>query len=269
MAAPSSRETIGVRALVGDAYRLLFTRWRAWIIAMTLPALLDVLVRVAFQQAYRPPLFSPRSLTETTDLHFLLHSLALMLTSVITSTLFAVTWHRVSLIGPSARAYLMPQVGPEHLRFAGASLLLIAITVAIFRLGGLIVQSGGTGGLIVLLGLVICATLYLRWSLVFPAAAIGAPCSFAQSWRLTKGAGLTLFWSLLLGVIPIIIGALAAGGVLREILSIAGMPRLWTQLLVEALMSYLLLAIVIGIISAAYRRLAPGTVSREGDAHGT
>ncbi|GAB5467735.1 MAG: hypothetical protein Kilf2KO_07650 [Rhodospirillales bacterium] len=254
MADRAGRGKLKARELVGDSYRLWFRNWTLWLVALALPAAIDVVVRATFQQTYMPRLQGSQDVYSTvTEGQFLLRSFAMLVTSVITSTLFAVSWHRLSLLGAKTR--LFPTIGPQHMRFALVSLVLIAITVAIVRLGGLLAQTGGTTGLVVLLSLVLSCILYLRWSMAFPAAAIGAPSGFVASWRLTRGAAFKLFWAIVLGLIPVVVASLVIGSFAQRLLIGLGGPPLWSELLVEAVLSYWLLAILIGVVSAAYRRL--------------
>lgn len=247
--------------LVREAYRLLLGDWRRWLVALALPLAIDVLVRGTFAAVYGPQIADLGSLQRVADGTFLLRVLAVLLAGIIAVTLFAVSWHRFALLG--AAPALLPAVGADHVRF-----LLLALALLFF--GGFVMQmalalavTGGSVYTFLALGLVVVAMVYLRFGMVFPATALGRRLRLSQSWAITKGQTLVLFWAHLLGMVPLIVlgllvsflmGALVAGmqGTPRE-----GGPGLWLVIAVDGAMNFLVLAVAVGILSAAYRRLAP------------
>jgi len=210
--------------LVGGSYRLLLDNWRSWLVALALPLAIDILTRGAFARLYGPQITDLRSLEQAIDGAFLFRLLALMVVTILAITLFSVSWHRLALLGRSPR--LLPPIGANHVRFASASLTLVVLAVLIGQLVVVVALMGGSARLFVLLLAILTVILFLRWSMVFPAAALGERLSFAQSWRMTKGSTLTLFWALLLSMAPILFLGLVAGAVLGLLFSgSAAAPR--------------------------------------------
>lgn len=252
--------------LVKGSYGTLMARWRECLAALALPAVIDTLVRIALarqvesmgQQVGNQQELVAEILTEAN----LIRMLAMLVVNVIALTLFAVSWHRLTLVGERPR--ILPAVGGEHVRFALLSLALIFITTLI-TLAGVRLAAGTAAGIILLLALIVAVLVYLKLSMLFPAAALDVKMSPGESWAMTRGSTLTLFWAVVLGSIPayfvLMIVATLVGIVLAAIFQ-EGEPAEWIYLLIQAGLSYLPWAIVIGIVSDAYRQLAGPAAQR-------
>lgn len=124
---------------------------------------------------------------------------------------FLTAWHRLTLLGPdNARGAIGYAYRGAERRYLGMLLLVFLFYLVGSLVGGLIIAqlamaaagAGGAGGgggavlLAVVLSLALTIALLiviLRWSMVFPAAAVGERLDFAGSRRLTQGNG----WRLL------------------------------------------------------------------------
>ncbi len=114
-------------------------------------------------------------------------SLALWITTVVVQTVFAITTHRIILLGPGA----VPEWGifkwsRRETRFAlhmlGLGLVVIPAVIL-----GFIPLIGG------LIALGVIFWLFSRLSLVFPAIAIDHDASFRSSWELTRDRQMLMF----------------------------------------------------------------------------
>ena len=130
---------------------------------------------------------------------------------------FAVTWHRLVLLGASeARPTWISMWGARHWRFFGHCLLLGAVTVAwfitallAFAMFNLFVSSlgGGSATLILLGGGIVAAFvglgwLYARLSFVFPAAAVDEAYRTVESWNHTRRQGLRVLLAMASATLP-------------------------------------------------------------------
>ncbi len=225
--------------------------------------MIDVLVRIGFLQTYSAQFQDAQNLDEILNQAFVVRAVAMLVASVIASTLFAVAWHRLSLLGPGEQPTLVPRIGAQHVRFALFTLLLALIGVGIIRLSFSLALSGG-GGFVALLAAILAITLFLRWSMLFPAAAIGAEATFGSSWAMTRGCAFTLFWAFLLGLLPMMIATVVVEMLLSGTFYQTSPDQppeglsLLIPMLITELLNYAALAIGVGVASAAYRRLAPG-----------
>lgn len=118
---------------------------------------------------------------------------------------FLAAWHRMTLLGPgNARGVIGYSYRGAERRFLGFLLLAYLFFLVGSLVGGLIIaQSTVAGGgdqgtvlLAIILSLALTIALViviLRWSMVFPAAAVGERLGFAGSWQLTRGNGWRVF----------------------------------------------------------------------------
>lgn len=264
----------GFRAgeLVVESYRTLGKHWRDCLVALALPSVIDTLVRGAFMREIeamqQQEMTTEQVLEQMVGEDSLFRLVAMLLVNVIAITLFAVSWHRLSLLGEKPR--LLPRIGSEHMRFAFLSLALIFATTLI-ALSGVTLAASATAGLVVLFAMILVVVIYLKLSMMFPAAALDQPCTVAQSWRMTKGSAFTLFWALVLGIIPMFFALMLLGMIIASVIAglLAGSALGdWIYLLIQAALSYLPWAVTIGIVSLAYRRLV-GTNRPAGAARGS
>lgn len=118
----------------------------------------------------------------------------------------AVGWHRLLLEAkPVAAPYLA--LDRSVLRYAACSLVVAAWWegwTLLARVNPALVDhlSVAVG---FMLATLLLAILVGRCSLIFPAVAVGARLSLAQSWRLTRGNTFRIFWGSLLTLLPTII----------------------------------------------------------------
>ncbi len=247
--------------LVVESYRLLFQNWRNCLVALALPAAIDTLVRAAFTQnldamRQQQTMTSEQALEQLMGEESVLRMVAMLVVNVIAITLFAVSWHRLSLLGEKPR--LVPKIGSEHTRFAWLSLALIFGTTVI-ALSGVTLAFAGPAGLVVLFAFIAIVVVYVKLSMMFPAAALDAPCSMGDSWRMTKGTSLSLFWAIVLGSFPILLVLLLVSVILTGIVAAIFQGTIlgtWVLLAIQSVLSYLPWAITIGIVSIAYSKLA-------------
>ncbi|MCP4330407.1 MAG: hypothetical protein GY791_18445 [Alphaproteobacteria bacterium] len=143
----------------------------------------------------------------------ILSTLIFLIPGNIVYTLFAVAWHRLTLIG--AEAAHVASWDRCHTTFFVYALVLSLLDF-VFLLPGIVGPDGTDSAEIAMLVLLwtfalMPLTLFLlvRLSFVFPAAAVGESFGFADSWRTTRGR----FWrisaiSILVGL-PFIIAIMA------------------------------------------------------------
>jgi len=190
-------------------------------------------------------------------------------------TLFGVTWHRLILLGAHvAPPVVFPGWQRRHWRFYGFALVITALTTALVAVVSL-TSLGFTGGgpeaapesaevtlgalLAILSALLVALYFMLRFSFVFPAAAVEETYGLGDAWRHTKGQGLRLMLVMFLALSPVVLigwmlialvvmpfagppgaGSVAAsGGVIAYTLGTA--------------LGYLSLALSLTVISSAFR----------------
>lgn len=203
-------------------------------------------------------------LEQNMDGLMLLRFLAMQVALMISYVIFAVTWHRYALLGREAPPTLVPSVQRRHMRFL---LISIGISVILGLLFGLFVTVIGLlriqSSLVIILALVALGAIFVRWQMIFPAIAIDRSLSLANSWRLTRGQGIRLFWALLLSALPFVL----SGFVINELFVVGTTVFIMTGALsFEAALGFVLsgingfavLAMVVAVASEAYRRLGPG-----------
>ena len=247
--------------LVKEAYRGWSANRGAWLIALALPAAIDVVVNAAF---WRHTASLVDQVQQGTDreadletLHLetflgdemLLRFLALVAVNIIAMTLFAVSWHRLALLGERPR--LIPEVRSEHIRFALVAFALVFGLSSILMVGFAftLVQPAGMA---TILALILALLVYIKLSMLLPAAAVGVPCRIQDAWRMTSGQVLPLFWASLLALLPILMVLLSGAlpglfgeGLLADIVLLA----------VAVLLNYFTLAMMVAIISLAYKEI--------------
>lgn len=155
-------------------------------------------------------------------------SVLLLFLTGLTYTLFAITIHRIILLGSSSVApWGVLQWSKREMSFLVYLIALIAICIIPATLFGLIAQSTNIdyGAFMFFIG--IAVTIVLAWlvgrlSLVFPAIAVEDEASFSRSWQLTSQYQFIM--SLVVVIFPIVIGipsslvaALPAGGIFISI----------------------------------------------------
>ena len=249
--------------LVKEAYRGWNANRGAWLTALALPAAIDVVANAAFWHhttslvdQVQQGTGQEAGLESLLGGEMLLRVLALTAVKIIAMTLFAVSWHRLALLGERPR--LIPEVRSEHIRFALVVFALGLCLSSIMSIGFLFTLLP-PAGMATILALILALLVYVKLSMLLPAAAVGVPCRIQDAWQMTSGQVLTLFWASLLALLPIIFGSL-----LLTLLLPGAQPKLFGEglladlvlLAVEALLNYFTLAMMVAIISLAYKEIA-------------
>jgi hypothetical protein len=194
---------------------------------------------------------------------------------------FAVSWHRLILRHEAPR--LTPRFTRREWRFAGCSALIglvagattIAAAGAAAALAVALVAAIGPLGYVFLVVPALCIIvgwwLMGRLSLALPATAIDEPGGqLRAAWRRGRGNGIRLFFGPLFAAVPVILVEL----VLQVVLG----PPMWrseghivaatafqpeaAKLAISALdlvLSFVQVALMVGFLSFAYRRITEGT----------
>ena len=215
----------------------------------------------------------------------LLPLMALGLLGYVPIILFAVAWYRLLLLGPAQAApRFMPTWGRRHWRQLGYTLALILI----FMIAGGVLMAialifialaigidsqalgdervGIAAGLIT--ALVVCVlvgAVLLRFSFVYPAAAVDEDYGFGEAWRHTKGQTLRLVTTVVLTSIPPFAVLALLGSVLgisaqiSEAMEGDGSPpadlggSYLAYEILSSCLSYLWFALLIGLVAFAFR----------------
>ncbi|HKY96030.1 MAG TPA: hypothetical protein VJL84_12030 [Kiloniellales bacterium] len=259
---PATPRVLPILEIAKDAYQLLFRHPGLFLAAMAVPLVIELLATWAFWTTYGPEM-ARLATAGGGDLAqpgaFLLRLFLLLLVLLIAYSLFAVAWHRLSLL--DQRPGLLPAVHGRHVRFIlmtyGVSLLIgIIAFLVILPLGLLKVQSQIVF-LLLGLGLVL---IFMRWQLAFPAIAVDRPLGLGGAWRATRGHTLRLFWLFLLVVIPPSAVRWLVDKLFEEqvgMFMVTGTltPPAFAGLAISAIVGYVMLALLIGALSGAYRHL--------------
>ena len=201
-------------------------------------------------------------------------------------TLFGVAWHRLTLLGPGvAPPALIPGWTRRHWRFLSyiVAIILIANVVVLISavFGSLLVGSAGEGQIspsqertiygVALTLLIVLLYLALRLSFVFPAVSVDENYGLRLSWTHTRGQGLRLLCTVVLTSLPMLVLAWAVATFLGaqlfpeiEITTGQVVPPagdsdppssgllLTAQLILYAI-NYVLMALLVSIVSIAFR----------------
>lgn len=133
---------------------------------------------------------------------------------------FLTAWHRMTLLGPdNARGAIGYAYRGAERRYLGMLLLVFLFYLVGSLVGGLIIAqlamaAAGAGAVLLAVGLSLALTIallivILRWSMVFPAAAVGERLDFAGSRRLTQGNGWRLLAIFVCVALPFLLSGVA------------------------------------------------------------
>lgn len=133
---------------------------------------------------------------------------------------FLTAWHRLTLLGPdNARGAIGYAYRGAERRYLGMLLLVFLFYLVGSLVGGLIIAqlamaAAGAGAVLLAVGLSLALTIallivILRWSMVFPAAAVGERLDFAGSRRLTQGNGWRLLAIFVCVALPFLLSGVA------------------------------------------------------------
>lgn len=124
-------------------------------------------------------------------------SVILVVTSIGVKSIFAITTHRVMLLGPeSVSKWGITSWSIRETSYVLHILGLVAVVIGIFGLLMVIVsvvQIHAASTLVGVVALFIIAWLGGRFSLVFPGIATDGDVTFSQSWELTRGYQALMF----------------------------------------------------------------------------
>lgn len=248
--------------ILGETWRLLLSQPGAWLRALLVPLAIELAVTYAFLSLYGPSLarMAIAGMGQDDPL-VLLRLVGMQLCLLIAYVLFAVSWHRFALLGPAEAPRALPAVQARHVRFllttVGLSLLIgLLVAVPLFVVAAMQIQSS-----LVLVGVVVLfVALFVRWQLVFPAIALDRRMSFSEAWQRTRGNGIRLFWLFFLAILPpgllnFLLGDLFAPAQGAFMMSGELSVDAAVGYLASGLVGYLLIALLVGAISGAYRRL--------------
>ena len=266
---PAALQKLPVMATVSEAYGRVLGNLALLARAALLPFLMTLaLVVVSFPMAASP----------------LLAGLAMIL-GFLPYTIFGVSWHRLTLLGPTAGAPpLVPAWARRHWRFLGylAAVTLIGYGVAVMVLSiALTVAQPGAEvmplawSVVLIAGAFILAYVMMRLSFVFPAVAVDEAYRLRHAWTHTKGQGLRLLAAVLVTAVPMlaltwVLSALfgaflvvetgatpdqysAAPEAQMESFIAENFLVIFISQVVMAALNYVLMALLVSVVSVAFR----------------
>ena len=206
---PLALRKLPVGATFAEAYSLVFGRLGLLVKAAAFPYLISTVLAV---------------LSVTAPSNWVLAMIVVIL-GFVPYTIFGVSWHRVTLLGPNAGA---PSVTPawerRHSRFLGYALAVTLIgyglAIAIVLSGVLLaVPLGESAELIramavVFGGSIVFFYMIMRLSFVLPAVAVDETYRLAHAWTHTRGQGFRLIGLMILTAVPIIAVSWVLGRIL-------------------------------------------------------
>jgi hypothetical protein len=257
-------------ATLRDVFALVWRDRRDFVAFAYLPVIANALLGVALQSSLPSPLPNNAGalLASLSDL-----TIAIWIATVIAAigfyVVFALAWHRRCLLpGETTTVGAALRWRTHHwLFFAVAIVLVIGFLLVAFILNfaaaplaaALFGTASGAGAILSVVLSFIVFTLAMRFLLLFPAIAVDAPMTPAESWRRTRGNGATLFMLLFAVFLAVAIvhqlvilawaaalGPFAAGGSLLALLVLT--------LLVQSL-TFIGVALMTTVVSIAYRKL--------------
>lgn len=242
--------TLPVLESVASAYRVVWDLIAYLPTAAALPFLLSLLLSL-------PAVMAPENQAM---------GMVLGLLEVAPYTLFAVSWHRLVMLGPEAAPpSLVLAWAQRHWRFLGYTLLFalagaVAAAVVLGTAAALIARPEA-GQLILVLLVIIFAYLLTRVCLVLPAAALDEDYHLRHAWMHTRDQGLRLLTILVLAMVPVVLVMMLIAGLLSASAPVAagGTPstgRFLTAQFTLAAFGYVGTALSITVISQAFRQLA-------------
>ncbi|MFQ6017228.1 MAG: hypothetical protein ACE5KF_03450 [Kiloniellaceae bacterium] len=282
---PAAIRLLPVGETFFEAYGTVFSQLRSVFKAAAVPFVLSILIVLLSLRAR--------------DDWFL--NVLLTLLSFAPYTIFGVAWHRLTLLGPATGTPpLIPGWRRRHWRFFGYALVVIltvyALSIPFVLVGTLLTATAGNGTLSPMAGAAIVmavigfliGVLYvvMRLSFVFPAVAVDERYALRDSWRHTRNQGFRLLGAVILTALPmvLIIWAVSAAmgaylmpdlstlaaretasveTTLQAILEENAVPLILSQLVLAAV-SYVLMALVVAVISIAFRTCTGWVPARGG-----
>ncbi len=206
---PLALRKLPVGATFAEAYSLVFARLGLLVEAAAIPYLISTVLAV---------------LSFMAQSNWALAMLVVIL-GFVPYTIFGVSWHRLTLLGPSAGApSVMPAWKRRHSRFLGYAL---AVTLIGYSLMLVIVLSGALLAVplgasaewflalaVIFGGSIVFVYMIMRLSFVFPAVAVDETYRLAHAWTHTRGQGFRLIGLMIITAVPMIAVSWALGGIL-------------------------------------------------------
>lgn len=262
-----------VGATFVEAYSLVFSQLGLVIKAAAIPYMITMVLAVV-------------SLRAQADLNLWLIA-PLVILGFLPYTLFGVSWHRLTLLGPRVSP---PRAAPSwnrrHWRFIGYCFAVTAIGYALMIGASLLtvllaLPFGGSGAptdwismqvILIFVGMgaggIGFLYLMMRYSFVFPAVAVDEAYGLGNTWNHTRGQGFRLMGLMILASLPMVVVAWILGMILGLFLAdgVNMMTGTMMEGFVEAnfipllifhaitnLPNYLLMAVMVSAISIAFR----------------
>ncbi|WP_368413319.1 hypothetical protein [Dongia sp.] len=192
----------------------------------------------------------------------LLPTLFVGLASWFATSVFAVNWMRVLLLGHGAVAGLGLAIDRRHIRFTMLAFLTQLVLgfgfMLAFMLVALLLPSMA---MLLVIGVVLMlfyVMVLLRLAPLWVGIAIDAPLAFKQAWQRTSGYGMQLLAAVVLISLTIMVGQT----VLQIILGVLGLIQAapMAMLFISLVIQFILTACVCAVFVLAYPRFVSETV---------
>ena len=243
------RAPLSIRGTFSEAYALLWSNRDGFLLVGLIPVAASFLLTVI---ANSVPV-TPGAGREAGIL------LAVLAADLIPTTLFAVGWHRLILLGPEqANAAPSLRWGSRETTYLWRSVLLVVGTLLAMAIpvsiAGALAQRFALGHLLFALVSFLALFVMVRLALVLPASAVDAPYDFSRSWNDTAARGLRLVAIVFLVALPLFLLLQTFNGLVGAVGLAAAAP--FTVMLLNSVGSYVLLAALLTVFSLAFRRLS-------------
>ncbi|MER5733837.1 hypothetical protein ABT084_36845 [Streptomyces sp. NPDC002138] len=260
---------LGLGEILDGAVTTMRTHWRSVLSVTALVAVIVQLATVIFQRYALERLTTdagsitgPREMLDVMGSSLTLSSVAIFIQvigGVLATALLTMIFSRAVLGQPSTVAGAWRDARPQLLRLAGLTLLLTvgsAALLLVLMLPGILVNSPALGVVGGLIGLVVLAWLWIRFSLASPALMLEKATvlkALGRSAKLVQGAwwrifGITVLTTLIVGIVSMIIAvpfsvmAIVFGGGFDAMIA-GNTPDGWAFLIIQAVGSVVGMAI--------------------------
>lgn len=289
---PRPLRSLPVFVTVGQAVGMLFANLGGFLRAAFLPATLSLFIGLLFwylipesiQQLAHQTRQSGHTLSAA-DWRMAGLAYAVSLSGLVPYTLFAVSWHRLLLLGPtSGKPAILPAWRRRHWLFLGYTVLLCVLSLLALAPLALIVigankfsavaqgqiQDQGTPWLAIglltagIIGYIVGLASFMRFPLVLPARAVDERFGLRHAWRLGRGQGwrllitfmLTMLVMTLLVSIAAIPLALALYVPAALIWGLTEQANTFVGTLINVFLAYPATALFIAVLSIAFRTVS-------------
>ena len=266
----SAQRHLVVGDIVSESFRSVFSTYvRNLPAAAAAPFLLSMAIAFVFGQSQ---LVADLTHDDELSARNILLTVIFVLVRALPYILFAVAWHRLILLGPTAAPSFIPVWSRRHWRFFGFFFLLSFLTLVILGvLVGLpvliierVTNSNFLAALATLALLIPAGALALRLCLVLPAVAVDVPYGFKEAMRDSENQGFRLVAVFVVALIPFAIAHLcfrllfdsAASDPLEQMMaSTKGQAVAVVAFIVSTVIHYLTTAVDVTFISISFRYL--------------